>query len=55
MAIQNGVDPKALADRLGHARASFTMDTYVSLFDEQRVSAAVNLQTFLGRREQALN
>lgn len=26
MAIKSGVDPKVLADRLGHARASFTLD-----------------------------
>jgi integrase len=28
VAIRNGVDPKVLADRLGHSRASFTLDVY---------------------------
>lgn len=35
MAIRSGVDPKVLADRLGHARASFTLDVYTHLFEEQ--------------------
>ena len=47
IAIRNGTDPKVLADRLGHARASFTLDTYTHLFDEQRAKAAVSLMDFL--------
>lgn len=51
MAIKNGVDPKVLADRLGHARASFTLDVYTHLFDAQRVQAAVSLLDFLPKPE----
>jgi integrase len=47
IAISHGVDPKLLADRLGHARASFTLDTYTHLFEEQRERAAVSLTAFL--------
>ena len=35
MCIRSGMDPRALADRLGHARASFTLDTYAHLFEER--------------------
>lgn len=47
IAIKNGTDPKVLADRLGHARASFTLDRYTHLFDEQREQSAVSLLDFL--------
>jgi integrase len=47
MAIKSGIDPKVLADRLGHARASFTLDVYTHLFEEQRASSAVSLLDFL--------
>jgi integrase len=47
MAIRSGVDPKVLADRLGHARASFTLDVYTHLFEEQRANSAVSLLDFL--------
>ena len=47
MAIRNGMDPKVLADRLGHSRASFTLDKYTHLFEEQRASSAVSLLDFL--------
>jgi len=42
------VDPKVLADRLGHARASFTLDVYTHLFDSQREAAAVSVQSLIG-------
>lgn len=45
--IKGGADPKLLADRLGHARASFTLDVYTHLFDEQRQAAAVSLLDLL--------
>lgn len=53
MAIRSGVDPKVLADRLGHAKASFTLDVYTHLFEEQRANSAVSLLDFLpsARRE----
>ncbi len=47
MAIRSGVDPKVLADRLGHTRASFTLDVYTHLFEEQRANSAVSLLDFL--------
>lgn len=47
MAIRSGVDPKVLADRLGHAKASFTLDVYTHLFEEQRATSAVSLLDFL--------
>jgi integrase len=45
--INNGMDPKALAERLGHSRASFTLDRYVHLFDEQREKEAVSINDWL--------
>ncbi len=53
VAIRNGVDPKVLADRLGHARASFTLDVYTHLFEEQRANSAVSLLDFLPKSDPA--
>lgn len=47
LAIKGGMDAKVLADRLGHARASFTLDVYTHLYDEQRANSAVALTDFL--------
>ena len=47
LAIKGGMDPKMLADRLGHAKASFTMDVYAHLFDEQRANSAVSITGYL--------
>ena len=47
LAIKAGVDLKVLADRLGHSRASFTLDVYTHLFEEQRDNSAVSLLDFL--------
>ena len=47
LAIRGGMDAKVLADRLGHARASFTLDRYTHLFDSQRAQSAVSLLDFL--------
>lgn len=41
------MDPKLLADRLGHQRASFTLDRYTHLFDEQRESSAISVADWL--------
>lgn len=51
--IRQGSDPKTVADRLGHSRASFTLDTYTHLFEEQRALSAVSLTSWLtsGRGE----
>lgn len=51
MAIKSGLDTKVLADRLGHSRASFTLDRYTHLFEEQRNVSAVSLLDFLPQRE----
>ena len=53
MAIKGGMDAKVLADRLGHARASFTLDVYTHLFDEQRTNSAVSLLDFLPKGDMA--
>lgn len=47
VAIRGGMDAKVLADRLGHARASFTLDRYTHLFESQRAKSAVNLTGWL--------
>ena len=36
-----------LADRLEHARASFTLDRYTHLFESQRAQSVVSLLDFL--------
>lgn len=43
MMIRRGVDPKLLSDRLGHARASFTLDVYTHLFEAQRDALVLGL------------
>lgn len=48
MCIRNGMDPKSLADRLGHARASFTLDTYTHLFQNGQTSSPLGLTKLLG-------
>lgn len=45
--IKSGMNPKEVADRLGHSRASFTLDRYTQDFEAQRVSNAVSLLDFL--------
>ncbi len=50
LAIRQGMDAKVLADRLGHSRASFTLDVYTHLFDEQRANSAVSLSVLLGNQ-----
>jgi integrase len=41
------MDAKVLADRLGHAKASFTLDMYTHLFEEQRQNSAVSIVGFI--------
>ena len=52
--IRQGHNAKAVADRVGHARASFTMDRYTHLFDSQREELALNLGDYLSESD-ALN
>jgi len=50
--LRNGVDLKVVSDRLGHSRASLTLDTYSHLLPGQQEQAAermdVALRTALG-------
>jgi integrase len=45
--IKNGVDPRTVADRVGHADPSFTLDQYSHVFNEQRRAAALSLNDLL--------
>lgn len=45
--IKRGFDANQLAERLGHARPSFTLDVYTHLFEEQKQAAAVSLMDLL--------
>ena len=47
VAIEGGMDAKMLAERLGHSRASFTLDRYTHLFESQRARSAVSLTDWL--------
>jgi integrase len=47
VAIKGGMDAKVLADRLGHSRASFTLDHYTHLFESQKAKSAVSLTSWL--------
>ena len=51
LAIKGGMDAKVLADRLGHSRASFTLDRYTHLFESQRAQSAVSLLDFLPKSD----
>jgi integrase len=45
--LSNGVDLKEVGHRLGHSRASFTLDTYVHLLPGQDQGAAQRVDTIL--------
>ena len=53
LAIMNGADAVEVADRLGHARASFTQDVYTHVFAEQRQRNRVSIRDLLPERGQA--
>jgi integrase len=44
LSIRRGDSAKLVADRLGHTNVSFTMNTYVHIFDDQRRAAAFGLE-----------
>ena len=46
-ALANGVDPKTLADILGHTNASFTLDTYAHVTSDMQKQAAVVTEDFM--------
>lgn len=45
--IRRGLDPKTIADRVGHTNAAFTLRVYAHLFEEQRLAAAIPLEDLL--------
>ncbi|GGK11249.1 site-specific integrase [Deinococcus malanensis] len=51
LAIYQGLDPKVLADRMGHSRASISLDIYGHVFEEQRDRAAISLKDLVTRAD----
>ena len=51
--VKKGVDARTIADRVGHTRASFTLDVYTHLFEEQRTAAAVSILDMLPKSDPA--
>ncbi len=49
--VKRGVDARTIADRVGHTRASFTLDVYTHLFEEQRTAAAISILDMLPKRD----
>ncbi|KQR27267.1 site-specific integrase [Deinococcus sp. Leaf326] len=45
--IRSNISVKVVSDRLGHADSSFTLRTYVHVFDDQRRAAALSLGQML--------
>jgi integrase len=45
--IDNGMNPKMLADHLGHSRASSSLDRYGHIWEKQRAKSAVSLADWL--------
>ena len=48
--VQRGVDPRTIADRIGHTDAAFTLRRYSHMFELHRRVAAVSLSDLLGAR-----
>lgn len=46
--VKQGIDPQAIADRLGHTDASFTLRRYSHMFEEHRQRTAISLDVLLG-------
>jgi integrase len=53
--VQQGVDPQAIADRVGHTDASFTLRRYSHMFEEHRQRTAISLNVLLGRTTATTN
>lgn len=45
--IRQGISPKVVSDRLGHADVAFTLSVYTHLYEDQRRSAALPLDQLL--------
>ncbi len=41
------MDAKSVAERLGHSRASFTLDRYIHLFESQKAKHPVSIKGWL--------
>lgn len=48
--IKSNFNPKEVSTRLGHTRASFTLDTYIHDFEAQRQARVVGLSELLGTK-----
>ena len=45
--VRRGLDPRTIADRIGHTDASFTLRRYSHMFAEHRSAGAVNIRELL--------
>lgn len=45
--VREGLDPRTIADRIGHSDPAFTLRRYSHVFEEQRAARAVNLTQLL--------
>jgi len=45
--VKHGLDPRTIADRIGHSDPAFTLRQYSHAFEEQRQAAAVGLMDLL--------
>ncbi len=45
--VKDGLDPRTIADRIGHRDPAFTLRQYSHAFEEQRQAAAVGLMDLL--------
>lgn len=53
--VKQDIDPQAIADRVGHTDASFTLRRYSHMFEEHRERTAISLDVLLGRVETGTN
>ena len=51
--VKEGLDPRTIADRVGHTDPSFTLRRYSHMFEEQRKRAAINLRGLIETDEEA--
>ena len=47
LAIKTGVDPKTVANMLGHASAEFSLDTYTHVTKDMQQEAAKKIGSFM--------
>ena len=51
--VDAGMDPRTVANRIGHTNASITLDIYSHVFEAKHRASAVNLSDMLGGEEDA--